>query len=101
MTAPRAADSPAVLERLAQALDPAEFSTALVMGGGRRPVLTVASRRTLAAEDIYADGWFWWSWAERIAPADDPLTAARLVTAVLRAAPPPALPTLAAGGETA
>jgi hypothetical protein len=93
MTAAEAGSAPAALERLSFALDPAEFSTTLVHGTGRRPVLTVECRQTRAVEDIYADGWFWWSWAERIAPADDPLTAAHLITAVLRATPPPAPPT--------
>ncbi len=92
MTTTTPAGTPTALERLADALDSAEFTTALVTGTGRRPVLTVASRRTRAAEDIYADGWFWWSWAERIAPADDPVTAAHLITAMLRATPPTAPP---------
>ena len=62
MTTTTPAGTPTALERLADELDSAEFTTALVTGTERRPVLTVASRRTRAAEDIYADGWFWWSW---------------------------------------
>ena len=74
----------AALERLAAALEPKEFITVLVTRTGRRPRLTVASRRTQATEDIYADDWFWWSWAERIAPVSDPMTAAHQVTTLLR-----------------
>ena len=66
------ADAHAALGRLADALDRSEFTTVLTWGTRRRPRLTVEYRRTRAIEDIYADGWFWWSWAERIAPADDP-----------------------------
>lgn len=75
----------AALERLATALGPA-FVTTLVTGTGRPPRLTVISRQTCSGKDVYADehGWFWWSSAERIAPADDPLTAAHRVTAALR-----------------
>jgi hypothetical protein len=76
--------APAALERLAAALGPG-FSTVFVNGTGR-PCLAVADRRTLAAAEVYADegGWFWWAWAERIAPADDPLAAAHRVTSALR-----------------
>lgn len=46
-------------------------------------------RSTLAlalSEDIRAQaGWFWWSWAERIAPTDDIDAATALVASVLRA----------------
>jgi hypothetical protein len=82
VTAPR---GPAALEHLATALGPG-FITALVTGTGRRARLSVISRDTRAGEDVYADeaGWFWWPWAERIATTDDPLAAARQVTAALR-----------------
>jgi len=81
----------AALERLATALDAGEFATVLVAGAGRRPRLSVTSRETQAAEDIYADGLaYWWSWAERISAAADPLTAAHRVATMLRAVPGPA-----------
>jgi len=80
----------AALDDLAAELDPREFATILVTGPGRRPCLTVASRHTHAAEDIYADRLsYWWAWSRRISATDDPLTAARQVTDLLRAAPPP------------
>jgi hypothetical protein len=57
VTAP--GSSPAALERLAAVLGPG-FITTLVTGTGRGPYLSVISRDTQAAEDVYADegGWF-------------------------------------------
>jgi hypothetical protein len=38
------------------------------------------------SEDVYAGGgWYWYSWAERIAACDDPGAAAGKVAQVLRA----------------
>jgi len=87
VTAP--GSGPAALERLAAALGPG-FITTLVTGTGRRPHLSVISRDTRAAEDVYADenGSFWWPWAERIAATSDPLTAAHRITAALRGGVP-------------
>jgi hypothetical protein len=82
--------SQAALECLAAALDPRDHVTTLVTGQGRVPHLTVASRHAQLAEDIYAhENSYWWSWAEPISAVDDPLTAARKITSVLRAAPEP------------
>jgi hypothetical protein len=76
----------AALESLATALNPREFAAILVAEAGCRPCLTVASRRTSAAENIYADrSVYWWSWVEPIAATSDPLAAAYRVTAVLGA----------------
>ena len=75
----------AALESLAAALDPNHHITALTTSDGYPPRLTVTSRHADLAEDIFAhDGWFWWSWAERLASTGDPLAAARKVTTVLR-----------------
>jgi S-adenosyl methyltransferase len=76
---------PAALEQLATALGPG-FITTLVTGGDHRPRLSVISRDTGAAVDVYADEgeWFWWPWAEQIAAIDDPLAAACHITAALR-----------------
>ena len=80
----------AALERLAAALDTRDFATTLTTGPGHRPSLTVTSRHADFGDDIYADHqWYWWSFAERIAAIDDPLTAARKITSVLRALPEP------------
>jgi hypothetical protein len=50
----------------------------------------VNPRASALAENILAETaggswWFWWSWAERIAPADDPVDAAGRVIRVLAA----------------
>ncbi len=57
---------------------------------GRIPSLHVVNPRlTQLAEDIYVgrsqDGlwWYWWPWAERIAPGDDAAGAAIQVAKVL------------------
>jgi hypothetical protein len=79
---------PAALEHLATALGPG-FITTLVTGPGRRPYLSVTCRDTHAGEDVHTEGgWFWWPWAERIAATDDPLAAARHITAALRGSIP-------------
>jgi len=85
-TDPRAA----ALERLATALDSRDFATMLTTGQDRVPWPTVTSRHADFGDDIYADHQsYWWSFAERIAPVDDPLAAARKITGVLRTAPQP------------
>ncbi|HEY5986483.1 MAG TPA: hypothetical protein VIV12_08915 [Streptosporangiaceae bacterium] len=90
MTAGGPASAVAALERLATALGAGEFATVLVAGTGRRPHLSVTSRQTQAAEDIYADEVaYWWAWAERISAVADPLTAAHRVAAMVRAVPGP------------
>lgn len=74
----------AALEGLAAALDARDHITILTIGQGRQPHLTVASRRAGRAEDVYAqDDWFWWGWAERIAPTADVPAAASAVAASL------------------
>ncbi|HEY5990293.1 MAG TPA: hypothetical protein VIV12_28490 [Streptosporangiaceae bacterium] len=79
------------LERLAAELDPRAFATTLVAGEGRVPCLSVASRNAGLAENIYAEGgWFWWSWAERLTPVAEVSAAAAKVAGVLRLTPEPA-----------
>jgi hypothetical protein len=74
----------AALEALAAALDPGEFVTSLTSGYGRRPFLTVTSRHAAIGDNIYTDTLtYWWSWAERIAPATDPRAAAAEISRVL------------------
>jgi len=95
MPAPSPSDATAAqaaLEALAAAIDPRDHVTTLVTGTGRVPHLTVTSRHARElAEHVYAqDGWFWWSWAERIAPTADTTAAAAKVTSVLRTIPEPA-----------
>jgi hypothetical protein len=85
-----ARDPQTALERLAAALDPGEFATALVTGTSGRLYLTVTSRRAGMELTIYADrSWYWREWAEPIAATVDPVTAAHKVAAALRAVPQP------------
>jgi hypothetical protein len=78
----------AALETLASGLDSRDFVTTLTTGRTRPPRLTVARRHTQLAEDIYADnGWYWWAWAERIAPTGDMPAAAATIAHALRAIP--------------
>jgi len=78
----------AALEALAAALDPGDFVTTLTAHRDRAACLAVTSRHAAIGEDIYvADEWFWWSWAERIAPVSDVTTAAGKVATVLGAVP--------------
>jgi hypothetical protein len=73
------------LERLAAELDPDAFATTLVAGDTQVPYLCVATRSPQLSETIYAqDGWFWWSWAERLTPITDVPTAAAKIATVLR-----------------
>jgi hypothetical protein len=82
--------SQAALERLADALDAREFSTALTASPGRRPFLTVTNRHAALGDTIYADTTaYYWSWAERIAPAADPQAAAAEISRVLGTVPEP------------
>jgi hypothetical protein len=83
------------LESLGDALRNRGFAVRLMIPQGGPPSLHVVNPRASAlAENILAecaestDGgwWFWWSWAERIAPADDLDEAADRVTRVLAAA---------------
>lgn len=82
----------AALERLDAALDSADYTTALTTGPGPgRARLSVTSRHAAIGDDIWADNRaFYWSWGEWIAPVSDPATAARIISVVLRAVPPPA-----------
>ncbi len=86
ISAPRAA-----LVALAAALDPGEFATTLTAGPGHGPRLSVTSRHAQIGDDIWADNRaYYYSWGEWIAPISDPPTAARMISAVLRAVPQPA-----------
>jgi hypothetical protein len=79
------------LERLAAALDSADYATTLTTGPGHGPRLSVTNRHAQIGDDIAADHRaYWWSWGEWIAPISDPATAARIISVVLRAIPQPA-----------
>jgi hypothetical protein len=75
----------AALEALAEALDPGQFAATVTLGTAA-PHLRITNRHARQlSENIYAGhGWFWWSWAERIADYGDPAGAAAKVARVLR-----------------
>lgn len=80
------------LENLAEELSKYGLRTRLTAPPDRVPSLHVVNpAASRLAEDIYVgrsqDGlwWFWWPWAERIAPGDDLVSAAALIARVLRA----------------
>lgn len=77
---------------LAEELGKQGLMTRLMAPAGRLPSLHVVNPAvSRLAEDVYVgrsqDGlwWFWWPWAERIAPGDEPATAAALIARVLSA----------------
>lgn len=66
------------LDKLAEELTNRGFEAWLMAPPGRVPSVYITNPRARALEEnVYAaqgkDGlyWFWWSWAERISPADD------------------------------
>jgi hypothetical protein len=80
------------LEGLADELAQRGLNTRLMAPQGRLPSLHVVNPNACRlAEDVYAatgkDGicWFWWPWAERIAPSDDVPAAATVIARVLAA----------------
>ncbi|MFG2004367.1 hypothetical protein ACGFNU_34935 [Spirillospora sp. NPDC048911] len=83
----------AALEDLSQALTRRGHLTMMVTAGGR-PRLEVLHRTepgrsgTIVCErDTDGEAWFWWTWADRIAPARELEQAAVLVDRSLRQAP--------------
>ena len=91
MNAPERDTAVTALERLAAELNPTEFVTMLVTGDNQVPYLDVATRSPQLSETIYVhDGYFWWSWAERLAPITDLPTATAKISAVLRLITEPA-----------
>lgn len=82
------------LENLADELGKYGLMTRLTTPAGRVPSLHVVNRSvSRLAEDVYVgrsqDGqwWFWWPWAERIAPANELAGAAALIARVLSTRP--------------
>jgi hypothetical protein len=80
------------LEGLAGELAKHGLMTRLMAPAGRVPSLHVVNpANSRLAEDVYAgrsqDGlwWFWWPWAERIAPGDQLAAAAGVIARVLSA----------------
>jgi len=78
------------LEKLAEHLSRCGLRTRLMTPVGRIPSLRVVNPAvSRLSEDVYVgrsqDGlwWFWWPWAERIAPGDDAAQAAAMIAKVL------------------
>jgi hypothetical protein len=85
-------DGLARLEGLASRLADRGLRARLMTPPGRVPSLHVVNPAvTSLAEDVYAgraqDGlwWFWWSWADQIAPGEDLEGAAAVISRVLAA----------------
>ncbi len=79
----------AALEKLAAELSARGYETRLTVPDGRPPGLSVINPAApMLAETVmaYAE-WFWWPWADRIAPAADVATAADAIARVLALAP--------------
>jgi len=79
---------PAELERLADELRARGLETQLVTPAGKRPYLHVSNpgARVLAENIVTGAGWYWYSWAERIAKVHEIVSASEKITRVLRAA---------------
>lgn len=85
-----ATDAVAVLDDLAARLSAQGWQTRLHAPPDRRPMLhvanpavTVLSEYVTAEQDRHGRWWYWWSWAERISPADDLAQAVTVVGRVL------------------
>lgn len=87
-TSPQASTDDAVgyLECLAAELPAADYYARLIVADGGRPFLRVLNRSAgVLAEDVLVEaGWFWYSFAVRIAPVTEVATAAGKITRVLR-----------------
>lgn len=74
------------LETLADALDGTAY--AMTFQHGRRSRLTITNRRAaVLTESVYVEnGWYWWSWGEKLAPIDDVAQAVGAIAVVLHVA---------------
>jgi hypothetical protein len=75
-----------LLKSLAAELPAGEYHARLIVADNGRPYLHVLNRRArVLAEDVLVEaGWFWYSFAERIAPVTDVPTAAGKIARLLR-----------------
>ncbi len=75
------------LEHLAAELAARGYDTQLATGPDAAPWLAVRNPdATMLSETVSAhEDWFWWPWADRIAPTADVSQAANRVASVLRA----------------
>lgn len=85
MTDPNDPEAIAWLDKLAAELAAQGHETYVITPQGRRPHLHVRNPGVLS-ENVLCDGHFyWWPWAQRIAPTSDVPGAARAIMRVLRA----------------
>jgi hypothetical protein len=75
------------LEKLAAELTGRGFETRLAVPQGHVPSLAVTNPQATALSETVVAGedWFWWSWAERVAPVADVTEAASMIARVLSA----------------
>ena len=84
-TNPTDAEQVAWLDKLAAELATQDHETYVVTPSERRPYLCVRNPGVLS-ENVLCDGeFYWWPWAERIAPTADVAGAAQAIVRVLRA----------------
>lgn len=75
------------LDQLADELSARGYQARLAAPSERRPSLAVRNTAVprMAERVMAEDGWFWWPWADRIAPVTDIAAAAERVSRVLAA----------------
>jgi len=80
-------DPAMALEKLAAELAARGYRTPALSARGRPPSLTVANPAVpMLTETVMIEGgWYWWPWADRIAPLGDVTAAADRIVRVLRA----------------
>lgn len=78
-------DASARFKELGALLGDRGYQAQLIATQGRRPRLQVRNPDVpMLAEDVYAEsGWFWYAFAERIAPDSEPAAAAAKIAHVL------------------
>ncbi|HKB30150.1 MAG TPA: hypothetical protein VKD26_04865 [Streptosporangiaceae bacterium] len=74
------------LEKLAAEVNGGDYEARLVASQGGRPYLHIRNRHAgVLTENIYCgDGFYWFGWAERVAPVHDVTAAAEIIRRVLR-----------------
>lgn len=79
---------PEELDQLSDLLRAKGFKTDLITPPNKRPYLHVCNPHAgaLAENIVVAAGWYWYSWAERIAPMNEVASAAERINTVLRTA---------------
>jgi hypothetical protein len=75
------------LEKLAAELTARGFETRLAVPPGHVPSLSVINPQATALSEtvVAGDDWYWWSWAERVAPVAEVGEAAGVIARVLSA----------------